>query len=160
MAFNSGFAADSGVENFYNTSVDFGKLTGSAAVLGAMEKLKAIEREKGTFNAIMGADAEAKMKEYYRQGQQAMHDAKTFNSYLDSGAQLLSGGVKAFGNAGGFDNLFGGGDTSLDGYKYGDYGNVVGEDDSGDMVSDYIGNNGGWSVNPGEMPYGHYPWER
>lgn len=157
MAFNSGFAAGSGVENFYNNSVDFGKLSGSAAVQRSMEELNAIKRNSGTFNAIMGADAKFEMDKLTRQGQQAMHDANIFSQNLMSGAQLLSGGIKGFGKAGGFDNLFGRGETSLDGYKYGDYGNVVGEDDSGDAVSS---TGGGWSVNPGEMPYGHYSWER
>jgi len=157
MAFNSGFAADSGVENFYDTSVDFGKLSAASSVQRAMEELNAIKRNSGTFNAIMGADAKAEMEKLYGEGQQAMHDAKTFNSYLNTGAQLLSGGVSAFGKSGGFNNLFGGGGTSLDGYKYGDYGNAVGEFDGGDAVSP---TGGGWSVNPGEMPYGHYSWER
>ena len=102
MAFNSGFAADSGVENFYNTSVDFGKLSGAASVQRAMEELNAIKRNSGTFNAIMGADAKAEMEKLYGEGKQAMHDANTFNSFLNTGAQLVGGGISAFGNAGGF----------------------------------------------------------
>lgn len=102
MAFNSGFAAGSGVEKFYNTSVDFGKLSAASSVQRAMEELNAIKRNSGTFNAIMGADAKAEMEKLYGEGQQAMHDANTFNSYLNTGAQLLSGGVSAFGKAGGF----------------------------------------------------------
>jgi len=109
MAFNSKFAAGSGVENFYDTSVDFGKLSGAAAVQRAMEELNGIKRNSGTFNAIMGADAKAKVEKLRGEGQQAMHDAKIFNSYLNTGAQLLSGGVSAFGKSGGFNNLFGGG---------------------------------------------------
>jgi hypothetical protein len=102
MAFNSGFAAGSGVENFYDTSVDFGKLSGAAAVQRAMEELNAIKRNSGTFNAIMGADSKAEIEKLYGEGQQAMHDAKMFNSYLNTGAQLVGGGISAFGKAGGF----------------------------------------------------------
>lgn len=106
MTFNSGFAADSGVENFWNNSVDFGKLSSAAAVQRAMKELNAIKRESVTFNAIMGADAKAEMEKYYGEGRQAMGDANIFNSYLDAGANSLSGGVSAFGNAGGFGGGF------------------------------------------------------
>lgn len=106
MAFNSGFAAGSGVENFYDTSVDFGKLSGAAAVQRAMEELNAIKRNSGTFNAIMGADAEAEIEKLYGEGKQAMHDANTFNSYLNTGAKLVGGGISAFGKAGGFGGGF------------------------------------------------------
>ena len=97
MAFNSGFAADSGVENFYNTSVDFGKLSAASSVQRAMEELNAIKRNSGTFNAIMGADAKAEMEKLYGEGKQAMHDANTFNSFLNTGARLVGGGISAFG---------------------------------------------------------------
>ena len=139
MAFNSGFAAGSGVENFYDTSVDFGKLSGAAAVQRAMEELNAIKRNSGTFNAIMGADAEAEIEKLYGEGKQAMDDANTFNSYLNTGAQLVGGGISAFGKAGGFDNLFGAPDA----------GDAM---DGGGVLPQI--------ANPGEMPYGHYPWER
>ena len=123
MAFNSGFAAGSGVENFYNTSVDFGKLSAAAAVQRAMEELNAIKRNSGTFNAIMGADAKAEMQKLYGEGQQAMHDANTFNSYLNTGAKLVGGGISAFGNAGGF-----GGDAGVkwQHYDHTDPMNIVG----------------------------------
>jgi hypothetical protein len=106
MAFNSGFAADSGVENFYDTSVDFGKLSAASSVQRALKELKEIERNRGTFNAIMGADAKAEMEKLYGEGKQAMHDANTFNSYLNTGARLVGGGISAFGNAGGFGGGF------------------------------------------------------
>lgn len=104
MAFNSGFAAGSGVENFYDTSVDFGELSAASSVQRAMAKLNEIKRIGGTYNAIMGADAKAEMEKLYGEGKQAMHDANTFNSYLNTGAQLVGGGISAFGNAGGFLN--------------------------------------------------------
>jgi len=106
MAFNSGFAADSGVENFYDTSVDFGKLSAASSVQRAMEELNAIKRNSGTFNAIMGADAKAEMEKYYGEGKQAMDNANNFNSFLNTGARLFSGGLSAFGNAGGFGGGF------------------------------------------------------
>ena len=102
MAFNSGFAAGSGVENFYDTSVDFGKLSGAAAVQRAMEELNAIKRNSGTFNAIMGADAEAEMEKYRMEGQQNLHDAQMFSKNLGTAAGFLSSGIGAFGKAGGF----------------------------------------------------------
>ena len=102
MAFNSGFAAGSGVENFYDTSVDFGKLSGAAAVQRAMEELNAIKRNSGTFNAIMGADAEAEMEKYRMEGQQNLHDAQMFSKNLGTAAGFLSSGIGAFGDAGGF----------------------------------------------------------
>jgi hypothetical protein len=65
-------------------------------------ELNAIKRNSGTFNAIMGADAKAEMEKLYGEGKQAMDDANNFNSFLNTGARLFSGGLSAFGNAGGF----------------------------------------------------------
>lgn len=145
MTFNSGFAADSGVENFWNTSVDFGKLSGAAAVQRATEKLNGIKRESGTFNAIMGADAEAEMEKLRMQGVQAMHDANIFNQNLMSVANLATGGVKAFGNAGGF------GVKGADKYGYdpiGSQGNPFGDYD----FSSSYGLPGGPAYGGGRVP--------
>jgi hypothetical protein len=122
MAFNSGFAAGSGVENFYDTSVDFGKLSGAAAVQRAMEELNAIKRNSGTFNAIMGADAEAEMEKYRMEGQQNLHDAQMFSKNLGTAAGFLSSGIGAFGKAGGFGSTGGSGSTFTPSSvsKYGD----------------------------------------
>jgi hypothetical protein len=64
MAFNPSFAGSSGVENFYNNSVDFGSLYNAAATQDALERLNAIKREGSTFNNIIGADAKSIMENY------------------------------------------------------------------------------------------------
>lgn len=102
MAFNPSFAGSSGVENFYNNSVDFGSLYNAAATQDALERLNAIKREGSTFNNIIGADARSIMEKYRMEGQQNLHDAQMFSKNLGTAAGLLSSGIGAFGNAGGF----------------------------------------------------------
>ena len=102
MAFNPSFAGSSGVENFYNNSVDFGSLYNAAATQDALERLNAIKREGSTFNNIIGADARSIMEKYRMEGQQNLHDAQMFSQNLGSAAGFLSSGIGAFGEAGGF----------------------------------------------------------
>lgn len=102
MAFNPNFAGSSGVENFYNNSVDFGSLYNAAATQDALERLNAIKREGSTFNDVLAADARSIMEKYRMEGQQNLHDAQMFSKNLGTAAGFLSSGIGAFGKAGGF----------------------------------------------------------
>ena len=102
MAFNPSFAGSSGVENFYNNSVDFGSLYNAAATQDALERLNAIKREGSTFNNIIGADAKSIMEKYRMEGQQNLHDAQMFSKNLGTAAGFLSSGIGAAGKAGWF----------------------------------------------------------
>ena len=94
MAFNQSFAGGSGVENFYNNSVDFGSLYNAAATQDALERLNAIKNEGNTFNAVLGADAKSIMEKYRMEGEQNLHDAQMFSKNLGSAAGFLSSGIK------------------------------------------------------------------
>ena len=102
MALNPSFAGSSGVENFYNNSVDFGSLYNAAATQDALERLNAVKREGSTFNDVLGAEARSIMENYRMEGKQNLHDAQIFSKNLGTAAGLLSSGISAFGNAGGF----------------------------------------------------------
>lgn len=102
MAFNSSFAGSSGVENFFNNSIDFGTLYNASATQDALERLNAVKREGSTFNDVLGAEARSIMEKYRMQGQQNLHNAQMFSKNLGTAAGLLSSGISAFGSAGGF----------------------------------------------------------
>ena len=94
MAFNSSFAGSSGIENFYNNSIDFGTLYNAAATQDALERLNAVKREGSTFNDVLGADARSEIGKLRMEGQQALHDAQMFSENLGSAAGFLSSGIK------------------------------------------------------------------
>ena len=128
MAFNPSFAGSSGVENFYNNSVDFGSLYNAAATQDALERLNAVKREGSTFNDVLGAEARSIMENYRMEGKQNLHDAQIFSKNLGTAAGLLSSGISVFGNLGktysGTGSTGGPGET----FKMGDtskYGDVV-----------------------------------
>ena len=123
MAFNPSFAGGSGVENFYNNSIDFGSLYNAAVTQDALERLNAIKNEGRTFNDVLGADARSIMEKYRMEGKQNLHDAQMFSQNLGTAAGLLSSGISTFGkmrwgtgSTGGPGETFQMGDTS----KYGD----------------------------------------
>lgn len=133
------FAASPSILNFMASSPNYGKL----ASFGAMENLKTeaqnLASNAGIHSAGMYGNDLVDGAEFDAVGIRAEGRARGHQAVMGgfkSGSRGLIGGISAKVGGGG-----GGGsgpEKSLDGYEYGDYGNLPGEIDDGDGADGYV----------------------